>query len=120
MSNYSITVISVNLEDIDFTDAFTTAIEKKQVAKEDKLRAETEQATLTLQKQAEAERLIIEAEAKAKAKIIEAEAEAEANRKVADSITDKILSKMFYEKWNGELPRVMSDAQTILPADILK
>ena len=120
MEKYSITIISVNLEDIDFTDAFTTAIEKKQVAKEDKLRAETEQATLTLQKEAEAKRLIIEAEAQAQAKIIAAEAEAEANKKVADSITDKILAKMFYEKWNGELPRVMSDAEIILPSEFLK
>ena len=43
-------------------------------------------------------------EAEAEAKIIEAEAEAEANRKVSESINENILSKTYYEKWDGKLP----------------
>ena len=63
---------------------------------------------------------IAKAEAEAKAIIIAAEAEAEANRKLAESITDDILAKMYYEKWNGELPTVYGaeDALIEIPSDI--
>lgn len=47
---------------------------------------------------------VAKAEAAAEATLIQAEAEAKANQKVAKSLTDEILSKMYYEKWNGELP----------------
>ena len=42
----------------------------------------------------------------AQAIILTAEAEAEANRKLAASLTDAVLEKMYYEKWNGILPTV--------------
>ena len=35
-----------------------------------------------------------------------AEAEAEANKKVAESLTDPIMEKMYFDKWNGALPKV--------------
>ena len=35
---------------------------------------------------------------------IAAQAQAEANKLLSESITDKILKKMYYERWNGELP----------------
>lgn len=47
---------------------------------------------------------VAKAEAEAEAMIIAAEAQAEANRILSESITDKILEKMYYEKWNGVLP----------------
>ena len=39
--------------------------------------------------------------------ISEAEAKAEANRILSESITNEILMKQYYEKWNGVLPNVM-------------
>ena len=35
-------LVSTSIEDMDFTDAFTNAVEEKQVAQQNKLRAETE------------------------------------------------------------------------------
>ena len=52
VSGYHINVEATSIEDIDFTDAFTTAVEEKQVAQQNKLKAETE-----------AEKLVIEAQA---------------------------------------------------------
>jgi regulator of protease activity HflC (stomatin/prohibitin superfamily) len=69
--------------------------------------------------EAEAEAVIIAARAEAEAKLIAAEAAAEANRKLAESLTPEILQQMYYEAWNGELPKVVgSDGQYILPPDI--
>ena len=49
---------------------------------------------------------IAKAEAEAQAIIIAAEAQANANKLLAESITDRILAQMYYEKWNGVLPSV--------------
>ena len=114
---YNIQVVSTSMENFDFTDAFTDAVEAKQVAEQNKLRAETEAEQARIEAQAKADvRLIeteadakaklIETEADAEAKLIEAEAEAEANRKVAESLTDAIMEKMYYDKWDGALPKV--------------
>lgn len=40
--------------------------------------------------------------------ISEAEAEAEANRILSESITNEILTQLYYEKWDGKLPGVMT------------
>jgi len=57
---------------------------------------------------------ISEAEANAQAKLIEAEAEAEANRKIASSLTQTLIDKMMYEKWDGKLPEVQGSDATII------
>ena len=46
--------------------------------------------------------------------ISEAEAKAEANRILSQSLTDEVLKKQFYEKWDGELPNVMGDSNGII------
>lgn len=125
MSAYGVNVISVSIEDIDFTDAFTAAVEDKQVATQNKLAAETEQARLTMEAEAEAERKVIMAEAEAEiAKIqadndayaitAKAQAEAEANTLVADSLTEELIDYTEAVNWNGQLPTFVG-ADTILP-----
>jgi len=49
-----------------------------------------------------------EAEAGARKKVARARATAEANKLLESSLTDKIISRLWIEKWNGELPSVMS------------
>ena len=103
LSKYNILLVSTSIEDIDFTDAFTDAVEAKQVAQQNKLRAETE-----------AETKIIEANAQAEVRRIEADAEAYVNETTSQSLTDRILQKMYYEKWNGVLPEIVSDGSMII------
>ena len=58
---------------------------------------------------------VAKAEAEAEAMIIAAEAQAEANRILSESITDEILEKMYYEKWDGKLPTVYGgDGSTMI------
>lgn len=49
---------------------------------------------------------IAKAEAEAQAMIMLAEAEAKANELLSQSMTPALLEKMYYEKWNGELPYI--------------
>ena len=106
LEDFNIELVSTSIEDMDFTDAFTTAVEEKQVAQQNKLRAETEAERIKIEAEAQAEVKRIEAQAKADARLIEAEAEAEANRRIAESLTDSILQNRFYDTWNGQLPKV--------------
>jgi regulator of protease activity HflC (stomatin/prohibitin superfamily) len=125
LSPYGIYVSAVAIEDIDFTDAFTNAVEAKQVATQEKLTAQTQQERLTMEAEAQAQRATIEAtaaaerqkiaaEAEAYAVTVRAEAEAEANAKVAASLTQELIDYTKAQLWNGEMPTVMGDATPIL------
>lgn len=104
LRQYNIELVSTAIEDFDFTDAFTTAVEEKQVAAQNKLKAETQ-----------ADQKVIEAEANAKAKLIAAEAEAKANATISKSLNGNILYQQWLEKWDGILPKVAgSDSSVIL------
>ena len=98
---YFVNIVSVVLTNIDFSDAFETAVEDKMIAEQKQLKAEYENQTK-----------IAKAEADAKAKIVAAEAEAQANALLEKSITDKILEKEYLEKWDGVLPQVVAGEET--------
>lgn len=106
LKKYNIEIVSTSIEDMDFTDAFTNAVEEKQVAEQNRLRAQTEAETKKIEAEAAAEVERIKAQAEADAALIRAEAEAEANRKIAESLTDGVLYNKFIDNWNGELPMV--------------
>ncbi len=133
MKPYGINIVSLSIQDIDFTDEFTDAVERKQVAVQEKLTAETKQAQATMEQQAEAERAVIKAKADAEQAKIAAEAdlevvkiqaeaalfagekEAEANRKIGDTLNEGLIKYYYIKQWNGELPDTMlSDASDYL------
>jgi regulator of protease activity HflC (stomatin/prohibitin superfamily) len=125
LKQYHIEVIGTAIEDLDFTDAFTNAVEAKQVAAQNKLRAETEQAQATMEEKAKSERAIIAAEADAKEAVIAANAdlevvqiqaeaslyagqrEAEMNQRIAESLTPNLIKYYWIKQWTGELPTTM-------------
>jgi regulator of protease activity HflC (stomatin/prohibitin superfamily) len=115
LTQYGVDVMSVSIEDIDFSDAFTNAVEAKQVATQERQRAQTEQEQQTMVAQQEATRREIAANAEAAEARIQAdadayttttraEAEAEANRRIAESLTEDLLRYTEIARWNGELP----------------
>ena len=122
MEQYGITVISIAVEDIDFTDAFTSAVEAKQVAAQNKLTAETEQAQKTMEQQAASERAIIAANAEAEQAVIAANAdlevvkiqaeaslyagqrEAEMNQRISEALTGDLIHYYWIKQWDGKLP----------------
>lgn len=122
LSKYNIQVVSTAIEDMDFTDAFTNAVEAKQVAAQNKLQAEIEQAQKVMEQEAAAEMAVIQANAAAETAKIKAQAdlevvkieadgveytgrkEAAANKALADSLTEKLLEYYYIQNWNGKLP----------------
>ena len=70
LAAYHINVVSTSLSDIDFTDAFTNAVEAKQVAEQNKLRAKTEQEQAIIEANAAAEKQVIKAKADADLMVI--------------------------------------------------
>lgn len=76
VASYGIDIANVAIENIDFSDSFTDAIEAKQVATQELQRAQTQQQQATLEAEAAAERERIAAQAKAEVAKIEADAEA--------------------------------------------
>ena len=95
-----------NIINFDFSEAFITAIEEKQVAQQQLLKAETEKQTA-----------ITNAEAQAETIKIKAEAEANDNNKIKASLNNDIIRSKFYEKWNGELPQAMGSDSVITSID---
>ena len=89
---YNIEVVSTSIADIDFTDAFTNAVEAKQVAEQNKLKAQTEQEQAIIEANAAAERKVIESKADADAAIVQANAKAESAKiaATADAEVQKI------------------------------
>lgn len=128
LSKSGIQIISVSIEDIDFTDAFTNAVERKQVASQERLTAQIEQERLTMEEEKKAERDIIKANTEAeKAKIgaeadlevtkIQADAaeyagqkEAAKNRAIAEWLTSDLLYYYWVQQWDGKLPTVSTES----------
>lgn len=88
---YFVNVVNLALTNIDFTDAFEKAVEEKMIAEQNQLKAKYD----------------------AEAKIVSAEATAKANELLERSLTDKILQEMYINKWDGKLPQVVSDGNTM-------
>ena len=84
LRKYDIDVISTAIEDMDFTDSFTAAVEAKQVAAQNKLQAQIEQEQKTMEAEQAAQRAKIEANAQAEV----AEIQAKADKAVAEINAD--------------------------------
>ena len=125
LNAYGITIVSFAVEDIDFTDAFTDAVEAKQVAAQRKLAAETEQAQKTMEEEQAAKRAVIAAQADADKAIIAANAdlevvkvqaeaalyagekEAEMNKRISESLTAELIKYYWIKQWGGVLPETV-------------
>lgn len=126
---YGIVIDSLNITNFDFSAEFNAAIEQKQVAEQNKLKAETEKeqkiieaeaqaAEKTIAAQAEADAAKLKAEGEAEAIRTKAEAQAEANEKISKSLTTEVLRDKAIDKWSGEYPNVVAGEQSSMLIDI--
>lgn len=114
LAAYNVIVVATSIEDMDFTDAFTSAVEAKQVAQQEKLKVQIESEQRVIEAQADADVKQIKTDASAYDILTTAEAQAEANKKLSASLTPAVLESMYYDKWNGTLPTVVSDGSAIV------
>jgi len=89
-----LTLDSVGIREIKFTEQYVNAIEAKQI---EAVNIET------------AKNRAEKAKHEKDAEIIKAEAQAESQRLLRQDLTPDLVSKLWIEKWNGELPKVMSE-----------
>lgn len=99
LSNYGISIQNLNIVDFSFSDEFDKAIEAKQTAQQQALKAQEDLTRIEIE---------------AKQKVVEAEGQAKANSAIAQSIDDKVLQQKFIDKWDGKLPTVMGSEGNIL------
>ena len=133
LNTYNIVVVDASMENLDFSDAFTDAVEAKQVAEQKSKQAKIEQEQKNMEAEAAAKRAQIEAEAEAKVAVIAANADLDVVKIQADAaeyagqkdaavigqvrdifakdpenLTDEDVEKLllyyYIQKWNGELP----------------
>ena len=121
-----INVISIAIENLDFSDTFESAVEAKQVATQEKQRAKTQQEQQTMEAEQAAARKKIEAEAAAEVVRIradaeayeiktKADAEAEANEKIAATVTEELIDYTQAQNWNGKLPSTYIGSGSAIP-----
>lgn len=124
LAKYNIQVVNSSIEDMDFSDVFTDAVEAKQVAQQKTLQAQAEAEKAKIdaeaaaevkrtQAQADADAAKIKADADAYQTKVKADAEAEANAKISASLTQSIIDYEYAQNWDGKLPTYMAGEGSI-------
>lgn len=103
LNDLGLSVTDINIVNYDFSEAFITAIEEKQVSQQKLLKAETEKQTT-----------ITNAEAEAESVKIKATAEAEANKILNASLSANVIEYQKIQKWDGVLPQVVGESSTLI------
>ena len=114
LNKQGIFVEDVNIINFNFSKELNAAIEKKQVAEQNKLKAQTDKDKTIIDAEAAAEKKKIAAQADADATLIKAKSQAQANKLLNDSLTDKVTNYKAVEKWDGKLPKVQGSDGTII------
>lgn len=120
-------IISVQLKNVDFSDAYETSVEERMLAEVEvqKIRQNAEREKvqaeiLVIQAQAKADALVATAEAEAAAIILVGEAEATAIEARGNALNDNpdIIGLVQAERWNGILPTTMLPNGTVPFLDV--
>lgn len=101
IGEYGIVVEIFNIVNFDFSEEFNAAVEAKQTAQQNALKAEQDLARI---------------EVEAKQKITQAEAEAKSIQLIQDALESSpdYVDYIKWSKWNGELPQVMGDSGVLV------
>lgn len=107
ISQYGIVVEIFNIVNFDFSEEFNAAVEAKQTAQQNALKAEQDLARI---------------EVEAKQKITQAEAEAESIKLIQEALAESpdYVDYIKWSKWDGELPTVMGDSGVLISLDDLE
>ena len=104
ISQYGVAVEIFNIVNFDFSEEFNSAVEAKQTAQQNALKAEQDLARI---------------EVEARQQITQAEAEAESIKLIQEALSQSpdYLEYVKWNKWDGELPMVMGDNGLMLSLD---
>ena len=105
IGSYGIDIQIFNITGFEFTAEYNAAIEAKQTAQQNALKAEQD-----------LQRIKVEAEQT----VAKAEAEAEAYKLKSEQLTPEIIISNYIEKWDGKLPTVVSGDGVTMMIDLSK
>lgn len=107
IGQYGITVEIFNIVNFDFSEEFNAAVEAKQTAQQNALKAEQDLARI---------------EVEAKQKITQAEAEAESIKLIQEALATSpdYIDYIKWNKWDGKLPAVMGNNSAIIDMNELQ
>lgn len=109
----TVVVEKVTITNMDFEDTYNEAIAAKSIAQQQYEQQAIENAKAVEKAEADKQVALKNAEAEAEAAKIKANGQAEANNTLSNSLNENILRSKYYDKWNGELPQVVSDSSVI-------
>ena len=129
VSNYGIVVDEFNIVNFSFSPEFDAAIEAKQIAEQNKIKAQTEKdkkvidaeaqaAEKKIAAEADAEAIRLKAEAEAQAIKLKAEAQAEANALLNNSLSKNVLYYQQLQKWDGKYPNMIAGDSSSIILDV--
>lgn len=93
IDSYGLRTEIFNIVNFEFSEEFNKAIEAKQTAQQQALKAEQD---------------LVRIKVEAEQRVAEAQAEAEAYRLQSQQLTDNMVRAMWIDKWDGKLPQVQS------------
>ena len=104
INSYGLTVEIFNIINFDFSEEFNAAVEAKQTAQQNALKAEQDLARI---------------EVEAQQTVTQAEAEAQSIALIQNALAQSpdYIEYIKWNKWNGELPTVMGNGEYILNTD---
>lgn len=104
IAEYGIIVEIFNIVNFDFSEEFNAAVEAKQTAQQNALKAEQDLARI---------------EVEAKQKITQAEAESQSIKLIQEALASSpdYIEYVKWNKWDGKLPSVMGDSDILLNMD---
>ncbi len=116
-----VSVGGVNLTNMQFSQQYDQAIEEKQIAQQQALKArytleqtQTSVQAQVMQARAAADATVATAQGQAKATVLQAQADAEAYKAKEQSLSPALLQLTALQRWNGVLPTYMG-GQTPIP-----
>lgn len=104
VGSYGIKLENFNVTNFDFSEEFNKAVESKQTAQQNALKAEQDLARIKIEAQQQVE---------------QAKAEAEALKLKSQQVTPDMVKLEFIKKWDGKLPTVSGGSGTIMNIDSL-
>ena len=104
INSYGISVEIFNIVNFDFSEEFNAAVEAKQTAQQNALKAEQDLARIEIE---------------AKQKVTQSQAEADSIKLIQGALaaSPDYIEYVKWNKWDGQLPSVMGDSDLILSAD---
>ena len=117
VEEYHVTIATVVLTNIDFSDAFELAVEDKMIAEQKQLQAEYENMTKIAAAEAEAKAAVQKAEGEAAAKLKEAEAQIEIAKATAEA---KLIAANADREAQIEIARAEAEAIKVKSIEVAK